>query len=478
MLISIVLYLLLGYIVWSFLEKNVIGIRNKVKGPLSLPIIGNLHQFASPHFTFDQMANQYGSVFRVWMGDFYALIINDIDLYKGIYVKNNKLFINRPLSPGFQRISGDFKNIIHSPNPVWGENKDLVKHNFTNKALVGPTKPIFEKHMKILVDKMDEAYDQSKLFDTKYYIERCHMNMVLDFFTSSHVGYEHDSDEWVAKFNDSLIGVVEDARYGDILSSVGFLSPLYKRKLAGKRPSNQNIIDYLDVELKKHKETYNPELKRDIMDALITSFDESKHDRINYIIHDFFLAGVESQVCCCEWFFIYLSTRPEIQNKAYEELKSVFGDSKVVDYSMKNKTPYVNSIIKELLRIKTPLPLSIPRIAEEDVTINGIFIPAHTLIIPNMYHIHRNEKYWSKPTEFDPERFMVENETSLPYIPYGLGERGCIGLNIANSCLYHVIATVLLNYSFSSKTLLSLEEQSDLVIHPKNRSINVILKKR
>ncbi|KAF2078615.1 hypothetical protein CYY_000115 [Polysphondylium violaceum] len=477
-MLYIILLLFIAYLGFSFISKNFIG-KTHIPGPLAFPIIGNLNLFNSPHLVFHKLAEKFRTpCIRLWMGDHYVIVVNDFELFKGIYLKNANNFKNRPLSPGFQMISGNFRNIIHAPTPTWTENKDLVKNHFTNKNIFNVMPSKFDKHINSFIDILENLEKTGEKFDVNYYIIRIYMNLVMSHFCCAEIAWGDESKKLVDELCVAVDKAVEVASYGSYRESLSILSPIYKYLLPTEPCPLQPSLDYLKVKLQEHKDTFDPNNIRDVMDGLIRDLDEKEHDRIIYIGTDFFLAGAEGQIASGEWFFVYLSSRPEIQDRAYQELKSVFGDSKRVDYMKKNQTPYFNAIIKEVLRIQTPLPLSIPRVAEEDITINGTFIPKHSCVIPNLYSIHRQERYWKDPNEFIPERFMVENETSLPYIPYGLGERGCIGLNLAQNCVYTVLGSVLLNFSFTSDKVFSYETKPNLVIHPNDRDIQLNLKKR
>lgn len=53
--------------------------------PFVLPVLGNLMQIGwQPHLKFIDWAEQYGSVFRVWMGSQYAIVLNDYDIIKEV----------------------------------------------------------------------------------------------------------------------------------------------------------------------------------------------------------------------------------------------------------------------------------------------------------------------------------------------------------------------------------------------------------
>lgn len=44
------------------------------------------------------------------------------------------------------------------------------------------------------------------------------------------------------------------------------------------------------------------------------------------------------------------------------------------------------------------------RVASEDITINGVFIPKGMLVVIPIYALQNDPEYWSEPEKFIPER--------------------------------------------------------------------------
>lgn len=79
-----------------------------------------------------------------------------------------------------------------------------------------------------------------------------------------------------------------------------------------------------------------------------------------------------------------MSLYPDVLKTAQAELDAVV-ESRLPDYGDRDKLPYVNAIIKEALRWHVVLPLSLPHSTVEDDELNGHFIPAGTIIMPNTW---------------------------------------------------------------------------------------------
>ena len=75
--------------------------------------------------------------------------------------------------------------------------------------------------------------------------------------------------------------------------------------------------------------------------------------------------------------------------------------------------------------------LSWARLAIHDTHVGDHFIPAGTTAMVNMWAITHDERIWSEPNEYMPERFMEEDVTimgsDLRLAPFGSGRRVCPG---------------------------------------------------
>lgn len=99
-----------------------------------------------------------------------------------------------------------------------------------------------------------------------------------------------------------------------------------------------------------------------------------------------------------------------------------------------------DSAIKETLRLY-PAGWTGSRRASRDVTVQGVDIPAGTLVLYSPYLTHRDPSLWSEPTTFAPQRF-AEGVPPWGYIPFAAGERTCLGRHYAQLLLRTVLESV------------------------------------
>lgn len=123
------------------------------------------------------------------------------------------------------------------------------------------------------------------------------------------------------------------------------------------------------------------------------------------------------------------------------------GDEKDLTYDMLNQLKYLDMVLKESLRIYPSVP-GFGRVLTEDVTINGVVVPAGTDVFVSIYAIHHNSDYWEDPEKFDPERWTSENSEGrdpYQYVPFSAGAR-----NVSKHSFF-----ILLSSSYSSLSSLS-----------------------
>ena len=180
-----------------------------------------------------------------------------------------------------------------------------------------------------------------------------------------------------------------------------------------------------------------------------------------------------------EWILARMVLHPEIQLKAQAEIENIVGSSRVVSDSDIPNLPYLQAIVKECLRVHPPGPLlSWARLAIHDVHVGDHFVPAGTTAMVNMWAITHDEKVWSEPEMYKPERFIDEDVSvmgsNLKLAPFGSGRRVCPGKAMGMSSVHLWLAMLLQSFKWvpsddkvdvdlSERLKLSMEMKSPLL---------------
>ncbi|KXN81268.1 Fumitremorgin C synthase [Leucoagaricus sp. SymC.cos] len=164
-------------------------------------------------------------------------------------------------------------------------------------------------------------------------------------------------------------------------------------------------------------------------------------------------AGVSTTLGSCDAFLLAILLFPETMKKAQKELDAVVGPGRMPDFQDLNSLPYIRAMVKETLRWHPFVPLGIPHCTTEDDVYEGMFIPAGSTVIANIYAITRNAELFPDPEEYRPERFL---ETTNPLLQnytltFGFGRRICPGQYVASDQLFLLISRLL--WAFDVKPL-------------------------
>ncbi|CAI9268621.1 unnamed protein product [Lactuca saligna] len=146
------------------------------------------------------------------------------------------------------------------------------------------------------------------------------------------------------------------------------------------------------------------------------------------------------------------------------------------------KMNYLKAIIKETLRLHTPVPLLVPRESTQDVKVMGYDIPSGTQAIVNAWAIGRDPTLWEEPEEFRPERFLNSSTDykglHFELLPFGGGRRGCPGIPFAIIIIELALANMIYKFDLAlpdgvKGKDLDMSEKYGLVVHRKSPLIVV-----
>ncbi|KAI1114216.1 putative O-methylsterigmatocystin oxidoreductase [Nemania sp. NC0429] len=148
-----------------------------------------------------------------------------------------------------------------------------------------------------------------------------------------------------------------------------------------------------------------------------------------------------------------LLQNPEARAKARAEMEDVIGTDengellRLPTFDDRPRLKYLSNILYETTRWQPLSPLGVPHATLADDEYRGYHIPAGSVVYPNVWAMSRDERHYSSPEEFYPERYEPADGGGrgepLPNGPFGFGRRACPGEHLALSGVYIMIATLL-----------------------------------
>jgi len=166
-----------------------------------------------------------------------------------------------------------------------------------------------------------------------------------------------------------------------------------------------------------------------------------------------FGGGADTTIASITTFFLTMMLYPEVQKKAQEEIDRVVGQSRLPNIHDRENLPYIQALVKEVMRWHPIGPMGLPHSSTEDDVFKGYFIPKGAMVFPNIWQFAHDPKRYSEPMTFKPERFLAgegrEPEMDPGKYVFGFGRRVCPGRYLAENSIYLNVVQTLAVYSIS-----------------------------
>ncbi|TFK48758.1 cytochrome P450 [Heliocybe sulcata] len=163
--------------------------------------------------------------------------------------------------------------------------------------------------------------------------------------------------------------------------------------------------------------------------------------------------GADTTVSSIETFLLLMMLYPEAQKKAQAEIDAIIGNGRLPCSADMGQLPYVEALVKEVLRWHPVAPLGIPHCVKEDNVYKGYFIPKGTAVIANIWGFLHDAKLYTDPMVFKPERFLGSHPEQDPReYCFGFGRRLCPGRHLAWSSVWLSCAMSLAVFAIRKPT--------------------------
>lgn len=104
---------------------------------------------------------------------------------------------------------------------------------------------------------------------------------------------------------------------------------------------------------------------------------------------------------------------------------------------------YLEALAKEILRIRSPFPVTSARHILEPFAIGEWTIHPDVMILVDAYGVHHDPRIYDEPHVFHPERFLTESPDAYSFLPFGGGAHRCLGASLALLELKTVLGALL-----------------------------------
>ncbi|KAL4618204.1 steroid 17-alpha-hydroxylase/17,20 lyase-like isoform X1 [Arapaima gigas] len=452
----------------------------------SLPLLGSLLSLSTdqaPHLLFTQLGHQYGSLFALHVGPHYTVVVNDFKHAREVLLQRGKEFAGRPKMMTTELLSRGGKDIAFADySPLWKSHRRLVHASFT---MFGEGS---NKLQSIVCDEAtslcaDLSAQASQPLDLRLPLMRAVTNVVCTLVFSS--TYQPSDPEFhsVMEYNS---GIVQTIARGSMVDIFPWLKIFPNKEVKRLKECIRVRDELLSRKLREHKETYNPEETRDLLDALLKGQRSSGNgssitdDHVLMTAAEVFGAGVETTSTTLLWMIAFLLHHPEVQDRIHQELDEHIGRNRMPMLADRGRLPYLESTLCEVMRIRPVSPVLIPHVALQDTSLGEHSIAKGTRVLVNMWSVHHDPQQWDDPEKFKPERFLDAGgqRVSPPcFLPFGAGPRVCVGECLAKLELFLFSSWLLQRFTFSvpqEALLPNLQGCFGVVLQPLAYTVSVL----
>ncbi|XP_022716765.1 cytochrome P450 71D10-like [Durio zibethinus] len=454
-------FLLVFFMMFKSLKKSKSkdSTRKSIPGPKKLPVIGNLHQIASPlpHKTMRDLALKHGPLMHLQLGEVSTVIVSSPEVAKEVMKTHDVNFSYRPALVVPKVTTYDFTNIAFAPHGnYWRHLRKVCTTELLSASRVQSFRSIREGEVLNLIKTLQQSNGKPINIGEKIF------SMTYGITARAAFGKKcKDQEIYIANITE-ITKLVSGFCLADFYPSIKGLQHFsgLKAKVEKIHKKNDRIVENIIKEHRarrasgKGKDEF--EVEEDLVDVLLRIQEEDEFTledkNIKSVILDVFGAGSETSSTTVEWAMSEMMKHPRVMREAQAEVRRVFKEKGNVDETGLHELKYLKAVIRETFRMRPSVPLLLPRECNQACEINGYKVAAKTRVLINAWALGRDPDYWNEPDKFYPERFLNSSidymGTNFEFIPFGAGRRICPGILFAAPNLELPLAQLLFHFDW------------------------------
>ncbi|KAA6427588.1 MAG: cytochrome P450 [Trebouxia sp. A1-2] len=473
---------MVGFWVWSVVRQTMLFDLHKIPSPPGWPLLGNLADAIGPaalraHQLGAAYANKYGLIYKVHIGPTACLVVTDPEEVAKLISSSNRTANLPKLAEAYRILEARAPHfsLFGTPDPQeWKSFRKTLNPAFSPENI--------RKATRAQLDWI--ALTSSSLWEALLYA-------LLPFLPAAKEAKA--SISFVRQPNPFMrvsILLVQDRRDRHGVARSCWKKPLWEKedelahafRKRGEQPLDDTSLWACFSRLVNYK------------DSLPVS-----HDTLATNIGFFFTAGYETTAHLINWALFELAANPDVQTRLRQELDSaglmptaLQPEPRQLEFADLTKLAWLDSVVKETLRLHATAPNGTFRKVDKDMIIGGYRIPKGTPVQLPVYPMHLSPHNYVQPCKFWPERWMQQSESvakdseypdatptgnrrcqAASWNPFSCGPRNCIGQSLALAEARTTLAVFVAKFHFAlpegvdRETFLKTEQVSRLTLQPK-----------
>ncbi|KAK7688867.1 hypothetical protein QCA50_007556 [Cerrena zonata] len=400
MLITVLPSVVLGTLVLGIAILYLRNLYNNARGPSfppgpdGLPLVGHLFNSprGAPWLSFSRMAAKYGDLVHLKVLNRHTILVSSAEVASDLFDKRSALYSNRFYSVMLNELMGmewSFGRMNYGE--PWRQRRKTFHHYYSAAAV--------EKYEGIILDNVQRFLVRLRNHPENFFGHARFVFAAMLLNVTYGITIEDESNEhliaaeaWQHGFNQAILPGRFWVDYFPILKYIPewFPGAAFKRSAAKWRENMYKARDHTFNVAKASMadDTAIPCVVTDALDSIEDNEDRTEKELlIRHSIATAFGAGVDTSAPTLQIFFYAMLTHPGVQKKAQEELERVVGLNRLPIMDDRAKLPYIEAILKELLRWNPVTPLALPHFTAAEDEYHGYRIPKGSIVLGNAWSV-------------------------------------------------------------------------------------------
>ncbi|RCV40788.1 hypothetical protein SETIT_9G083600v2 [Setaria italica] len=432
--------------------------------PPAIPVLGHLHLLGKPiHAALARLAERYGPVFSLRLGSRETVVVSSAAHARECFTEHDVCFANRPRFPSLLLISfGGATLPMCGYGSYWRNLRRVATVQLLSAHRVSCMLPVISVEVRAMARRMFRsaaaAPGGAARVELKRRLFEVSLSALMEVIARTKTSRtEADADTDISpeaqefmKALDVFIPLLSASNKWDYLPVLRWFDVFGVRSkiLAAVTARDAFLRRLIDAERRRLDDDESEKNKS--MIGVLLSLQKSEPEvytdtTIMALCSSMFSGGAETTSTTAEWAMSLLLNHPEALKKAQAEIDACVGPSRLLNADDVPRLGYLQCIISETLRLYPVVPTLIPHESTADCAVGGHHVPAGTMLLVNVYAIHRDPGMWADPAAFRPERFEAGGGAAdgLFMMPFGMGRRKCPGEALALRTLGLVLGTLI-----------------------------------
>ncbi|KAJ6658670.1 hypothetical protein lerEdw1_019830 [Lerista edwardsae] len=404
-----------------------------------------------------QLREQLGDVFSLKLGSQPVVVLCGYEVIKAALVEQTEDFESRPNLPVSEKTNGSY-GISFSKGETW---KQIRRFAVTTLRSFGMGKRSIEGRIQEEIEFLLQEFRKMKgsPFDPSFLLRCSVSNILCSLVFGERFQYDdNDFQRWLSLIEDNF------RLFNSIWVQLYNFFPGVLKFLPGIKRVFENVEEqkrFVSRMVQKHKDTLDPALPRDYIDAFLIEMQEdcgnpsTEFHQNNLVVSvlDLISAGTENVTSTLRYSLLILLKYPHVAERIQDEIDQVVGQNRAVSMQDRPKLPYTDAVIHELQRFIDLEPFGIIRSTTQDTEFAGYAIPKGSIVLPMLHTVLNDPIQFRAPETFDPGHFLDESGTfqkPAAFLPFSTGKRSCVGEALARAELFLFLTTILQNFVLTS----------------------------